>query len=988
MVHRPTDARLLTNLLAQDKEHSKHFNTFLEAASASISSLSAYAAASAPPTSHIILKVSGSLESADDALRRYAASIDEWREQLKALKTLEDEVSNIFRDREILVTKLLKATKHRQSTGNLQRAKQFPSSSSLATNKSDFSSSVPGYSKLSHAQSQLQACEAHLAEKENELGIRRCVIIKAGLDVRFRAMVECGWAWSEIGKEALGTLEQLTALAEEQSRRPNLTSINTGTKSILSTFHPSASEPVSVGQPLRSESPGFQRRQPDDAIYTSMNIPPAHAIADMDMHVAVLLPSPPPSNGSHDVSPLRSASSVSVRSQNEHGMPRSRVAEERPNEIRRHILSRRITEEELEQARIFSSHDEKESISEDGHDGGSLTAVDNPRFVKGKKSRQYNTEKLPSKRDRRRSLFGSLRGLFGHHRKNAVDEGQTTHEGSSGLFGGKKNKWDMRTERNLRKMDAEDEKQLHSVARLNSPPRSAAKTRRASDGEGNRGSLSDNETRRRKLTRGRGRRTGPLSRKRSSSMPPVSPVASPSRNAEDAEVKQRPVSLTPPAQTNSKPPPRVGVLSRSSSITSAATAPVVSKTAERKPSANRVQVERRASLGDKSMGGGSGTGNATGHVRSGSNGSLGDGRKGILHFTPTTDATANTSLMSIVEDVARANRDATEKLKVKKNLSMANLLPDQHASSENATSPGSSTLTLRAGSGSASPPGPSGPAIYIPKAPQSLGRKELEAWGKEGSMTVSTTASPASTPEKQREGRTSLGPGAGSSPSRRPAQSPLRSALRNPNSRSASPAPVAGSDHVTRNGSIPASATLPTPAASNEQVGRKGHDTDDAASVSSYETGREVPLEDPFVAPESGPVTKDVNVQVADKKHEADAEARMLSPPPASVLSSNSTPQRRKSVRVSLQPTFSPSPPIIYDDDETREKNGIIPPKAVWSAKQPRSESGTKTNGRSSKRRSEDVPLDLWEYSSDEDEEYANAKRLLSRVSSTPLKKG
>ena len=111
-------------------------------------------------------------------------------------------------------------------------------------------------------------------------------------------------------------------------------------------------------------------------------------------------------------------------------------------------------------------------------------------------------------------------------------------------------------------------------------------------------------------------------------MPPVSPVVSPSRNAEDAEVKQRPVSLTPPAQTNSKPPPRVGVLSRSSSITSAVTAPVVSKTAERKPSANRVQVERRASLGDKSMGGGSGTGKATGHIRSGSNGSLGDGPKG------------------------------------------------------------------------------------------------------------------------------------------------------------------------------------------------------------------------------------------------------------------------------------------------------------------------------------------------------------------------
>jgi len=180
---------------------------------------------------------------------------------------------------------------------------------------------------------------------------------------------------------------------------------------------------------------------------------------------------------------------------------------------------------------------------------------------------------------------------------------------------------------------------------------------------------------------------------------------------------------------------------------------------------------------------------------------------------------------------------------------------------------------------------------------------------------------------------------------------------------------------------------LPTPDAS----GKKGHDTDDAASVSSYETGREVPLDDPVVEPGSGPVTKDADVQasqVAHKKHEADAEARMLSPPPESVLPSNGTPQRRKSVRVSLQPTFSPSPPIIYDDDETREKNGIVPPKAMWGAKQPDNESGTRTNGRSSKRRSDGMPLDLWENSSDEDEEYANAKRLLSRVSSTPLKKG
>ena len=63
-------------------------------------------------------------------------------------------------------------------------------------------------------------------------------------------------------------------------------------------------------------------------------------------------------------------------------------------------------------------------------------------------------------------------------------------------------------------MDVEDEEQLRGVARLNSPPRSAVKTARASDGWvtevrqrecGERYvTESDNETRRRELTRGRG----------------------------------------------------------------------------------------------------------------------------------------------------------------------------------------------------------------------------------------------------------------------------------------------------------------------------------------------------------------------------------------------------------------------------------------------------------------------------------------------------
>ena len=67
-----------------------------------MSSFSAYASASPPPASQIILAVAGSIAGADEALHKYAASVDEWREQLKCLKDLEEEVGNIMRDREIL----------------------------------------------------------------------------------------------------------------------------------------------------------------------------------------------------------------------------------------------------------------------------------------------------------------------------------------------------------------------------------------------------------------------------------------------------------------------------------------------------------------------------------------------------------------------------------------------------------------------------------------------------------------------------------------------------------------------------------------------------------------------------------------------------------------------------------------------------------------------------------------------------------------------
>ena len=66
-------------------------------------------------------------------------------------------------------------------------------------------------SKLAAAQSELQACEAHLASKERELDALRTHAVRTGLQARCKALVECGWQWGEMGKEGLRALESLDA---------------------------------------------------------------------------------------------------------------------------------------------------------------------------------------------------------------------------------------------------------------------------------------------------------------------------------------------------------------------------------------------------------------------------------------------------------------------------------------------------------------------------------------------------------------------------------------------------------------------------------------------------------------------------------------------------------------------------------------------------------------------------------------------------------
>lgn len=102
MVHRAADARLLGAVLSTEAAYHKALLSLLDASSTTLSSLSAYASASTTPASRAVLAVTSNLRAVDAALERYAGTVDGWRTGLAQLKGVEEDVSSIVRDREIL----------------------------------------------------------------------------------------------------------------------------------------------------------------------------------------------------------------------------------------------------------------------------------------------------------------------------------------------------------------------------------------------------------------------------------------------------------------------------------------------------------------------------------------------------------------------------------------------------------------------------------------------------------------------------------------------------------------------------------------------------------------------------------------------------------------------------------------------------------------------------------------------------------------------
>ncbi|KAN0133497.1 hypothetical protein V8E53_008665 [Lactarius tabidus] len=974
MVHRPSDLRLLNSLLSTEKEYHKHLLVLLDTQSQqSLGAFAAYASASPAPVARALIAVAGSFAGADDALRRYAVSIETWHAGLRALKDVEEEVKNIMRDREILVTRLIKLSKNQKPTrdsfiGNLGSATGDASQISL----SSFTPAVASSSKLGSAQSELQACESHLAAKEKELDQLRISTVQRGLEARCKAMVECGWNWGEMGKEGLRALEGM-----EKSAHVNEVSSHHH-KLLPDSDRPTGSDLSSIG-PSQSASqiylPAFS-----SAVFTdqSASTPPRAASPS---------PFPPRSSSPYTGMPL---SSITLQIPPAHSISEFALPS---------TIERRITEEQ----------DGDNSSEEDSRP---VEVVENVRFKSGVGASASTSNASPARRFSMRgprprdnsgsnttsSGTGTGTGSFTQHTSSTLPPSQSsTHislshvplpaplrerKGSggffssiAGLFRGSGNtsspgaeKWRTRTEANLRAArrgadsDSEDEgitespsrrlfgrRVSHDISAPPSPspapaPSQKLRKRNTRVKDRDEGWISDGAT-----VAGRGARKGsmkqrpPLSgappstsaHKRSASLASGTPSfvsasgsSTPTRTKPKAKPKTdlRVETLSRSSSTNA---PRQGILRSSESVPPV---PKISGPGERSSEMPSSQSTSRSSLSRNSSLTSQGKSTSTLHVS---------------RLPPPSHADtgrAGNSLLAIVENVTRDNRAAWDR--------------------------STSGLPSDPGNGA----GPVGGLVSV-RAPPSVTKYNLRGEGGHGISFESVLAPgsvlaaqpPASSSRSRSQRPTSLPPpprAPMTAPAGTPPKIPLRSALR-----AQSPPPTPPVKPIVIPSAPPRvvveRVVVEAPAAPPAINGRENKDDDDdgsdSGSIASFRTVRENLDDSPTPTPPSAPAPAAVAESLAPPaKDDSDVSASTAS------LGTGTT--RRKSVRMSLQPTFSPTPPAL-DEDENEAWGRSGRPWGVVANGGPNGSAGGKERER-----------DYWADSSDEDEEYANARKLLMRT--------
>ncbi|KIK68461.1 hypothetical protein GYMLUDRAFT_719545 [Collybiopsis luxurians FD-317 M1] len=370
------------------------------------------------------------------------------------------------------VTRLLKASKSIPKPSNNRESFSFPStpdSSSTLSFKSNedpsttyastsfFASLAPGSTsankKMQAAQAELQACEAHLAKKELELETKRSSAIRDGLRVRFRALGQCGWHWTEVGKE----VEVVLGLQLGDQVRSSSPAVSNKPLPVLHSPVPVHAKPPATefdrpSSDLSSIAPSQSASQIGVVIGSPPPISPvAHIYSNLE---AASRPSPSstPTNSSQAHGDLTSFHLPPAHSIDDLTMPTADTAasavipDTDATITRRHVLPRRITEEDLASQPRPEAGESSDDDSEGDHLPSDTRVVENPRFSPQKPKTSSHSSSSLSKaggKSKGRNMtmstsssfasgsgsgfFGSLRGLFTRHGKTSSDRDREDH---------------------------------------------------------------------------------------------------------------------------------------------------------------------------------------------------------------------------------------------------------------------------------------------------------------------------------------------------------------------------------------------------------------------------------------------------------------------------------------------------------------------------------------------------------------------------------
>lgn len=188
-----TDSRALQNLIKAEKTYVDELLTMSSASLTAASSLHAWGMSETPDLDAATAHVGRLLENAANANKTYAQASEQYREALRDILDREQSIRSIVRDRDILMSRVIKASKRKP------------------THREMISGDREHHARLLETQRELHACEQTLVNETAALvGVKRRTF-KEALTMRTKSMGDLGAIMMDSARNILVFLDSFDA---------------------------------------------------------------------------------------------------------------------------------------------------------------------------------------------------------------------------------------------------------------------------------------------------------------------------------------------------------------------------------------------------------------------------------------------------------------------------------------------------------------------------------------------------------------------------------------------------------------------------------------------------------------------------------------------------------------------------------------------------------------------------------------------------------